>query len=176
MKIVLTGFMGTGKSAVGRRLAERLALPFLDLDEAIEATTGLTITEIFAAEGEPAFRQKERDLIASLGHHTNCVVATGGGAVLDPDNLRRLRTGAVLVCLTAEPAVILERLGGDASRPLLQGTDRLTRIRTLLGQRASAYAEADLTIDTSRTGIETIVDQIIGHFGLQAVAIGKRGR
>lgn len=166
MKIVLTGFMGTGKSAVGRRLAERLALPFLDLDEAIEAATGLTIAEIFAAEGEPAFRQKERDLIASLEHRTNCVMATGGGAVLDPDNLRRLRTGAVLVCLTAEPAIILQRLGGDAGRPLLQGTDRLARIRALLEQRAPAYAQADLTIDTSALNVEQIVERIMRYLAV----------
>ncbi|MDE2485140.1 MAG: shikimate kinase [candidate division NC10 bacterium] len=169
MKVVLTGFMGTGKSVVGRRLAERLALPFVDLDDAIEAAASMAIPEIFASEGESGFRRRERELIASLANRGSCVVATGGGAVLDPENLRNLRIGAMLVCLVAEPAVILQRLGGDARRPLLQSPDRLARIRELLEQRAAAYAQADLSIDTSGADIEEIVDRIMCHLRLEAV-------
>lgn len=167
MKIVLTGFMGTGKSVVGRRLAERLALPFIDLDDVIEATTGMIIADIFASEGEPGFRRREREIIAGMASRDNCVIATGGGAVLDPENLRHLKTGAVLVCLTAAPAVILQRLGNDASRPLLQSSDRLDRIRQLLEQRAHVYAQADLSIDTSGADIGGIVERIVCHLRLE---------
>ena len=176
MKIVLTGFMGTGKSVVGRRLAQRLALPFVDLDDAIEASADMRIPEIFASEGESGFRRKEREIIAGLANRDSCVVATGGGAVLDPENLRNLRNGATLVCLMAKPAVILHRLRDDAGRPLLQSPDRLTRICELLEQRASAYAQADLTIDTSATGVEEIVDRIIHHLDLEATASVDTGR
>ncbi len=168
MKIVLTGFMGTGKTVVGRRLAERLALPFVDLDDAIEATANMAIPEIFASEGESGFRRRERELIASVANRGSCVVATGGGAVLDPENVRNLRTGALLVCLVAEPAVILQRLGTDASRPLLQSPDRLARIRELLEQRGPAYAQADLSIETSGADVEEIVDRIVQHLRMQA--------
>lgn len=176
MKIVLTGFMGTGKSVVGRRLAERLAVPFVDLDDAIEAEAGMTIAEIFASEGEPGFRRRERELIATLANRQSGVVATGGGAVLDPENIRNLKTGALLVCLAAEPTVILQRLGADTHRPLLQTSDRLARIRELLEQRASAYAQADLSIDTSKAGIEEIVDRIVCHLCPEPVASLDRGR
>lgn|SRR5574337_426997 len=176
MKIVLTGFMGTGKSVVGCRLAERLALPFLDLDDVIKATAGMAISEIFASEGESGFRRRERELIASVANRGSCVVATGGGAVLDPENVRNLRTGAVLVCLMAEPTVILQRLGTDVSRPLLQSPDRLARIRELLEQRGAAYAQVDLCIDTSGADVEEIVDRIVCHLHLEAVGNMDRGR
>lgn len=176
MKIVLTGFMGTGKSVVGRRLAERLALPFIDLDAAIEATAEMTVSEIFALEGESGFRRRERELIASLTNRGNCVIATGGGALLDPENARNLRTGAMLVCLVAEPTVILQRLGADASRPLLQGPDRLARIRELLTQRDPAYAQADLTIETSGADVEEIVDRIVCRLRLETAECVNAGR
>ena len=164
MKIVLTGFMGTGKTAVGRRLAERLRLPFIDLDEVIEEAAGMAIPEIFASEGESGFRRNEREVIGSLATRRNCVIATGGGAMLDPENVRNLRTGGVIVCLRAEPDTILERIGADAYRPLLQGPDRLARIRELLEQRASAYEQADLFVETSESNIEEVVDRIVRYF------------
>lgn len=167
MKIVLTGFMGTGKSVVGRRLAERLTLPFVDLDDAIETTAGMTIPEIFASEGESGFRRRERELIASLANRGSCIVATGGGAVLDPENVQNLKTRAILVCLVAEPAVILQRLGADVRRPLLQSPDRLARIRELLEQRGPAYAQADLSVDTSGADVEEIVERIVHHLPLE---------
>ncbi|MDE2059091.1 MAG: shikimate kinase [candidate division NC10 bacterium] len=176
MKIVLTGFMGTGKSVVGRRLAQRLALPFIDLDDAIEAAANMAIPEIFAIEGESGFRRRERELIAGLANRRSCVIATGGGAVLDPENVRNLRTGAVLVCLVAEPAVILQRLGADTHRPLLHIPDRLARIRELLEQRGVAYAQADLSIDTSGADIEEIVDRIVCRLRLETAGSVDRGR
>lgn len=176
MKIILTGFMGTGKSVVGRCLAERLAVPFVDLDDAIEAEAGMTIAEIFASEGEPGFRRREREVIASMADRGRCVMATGGGAVLDPENLRNLKTGAVLVCLSADPTVIMRRLGDDVRRPLLQTQDRLAKIRELLEQRAAAYAQADLSIDTSEAGVEEIVDRIVRHLCPEPVASLDRER
>ncbi len=176
MKIVLTGFMGTGKSVVGSRLAERLGLSFIDLDHAIEQAAGMTIPEIFASEGESGFRRRERELIGGLAAHRDCVIATGGGAVLDPENVRNLKSGAVIVCLWAEPPVILERIGADAHRPLLQAPNRLTRIQELLEQRANAYAEADLSVETSNSDVEEIVDRIVQHFRLEPVGTSDTRR
>jgi shikimate kinase len=176
MKIVLTGFMGTGKSVVGRRLAERLGLSFLDLDDLIEEAAGMAIPEIFASEGESGFRRREREVIASLATRRDCVIATGGGAVLDPENVRNLKTGAVIICLRAEPTIILERIGADAHRPLLQGPDRLARIRELLEQRASAYAQADFSVETGRFDPEEIVDRIVRHFHLEPIRTMGTGR
>jgi len=167
MRIALTGFMGTGKTVVGRRLAERLGLAFIDLDDLIQEEAGMGIPEIFASEGEAGFRRRERALIAAIANREDVVLATGGGAVLDPENVRILKTEGVLVCLQAEPRTILERIGRDASRPLLQTSDRMARIRDLLEQRATAYAAADLTVETSRLDIDEIVDRIVSHLRLE---------
>src|SRR3970282_2738904 len=160
-KIILTGFMGTGKTVVGARLAERLGLPFIDLDRLIEEGAGLKVAEVFASEGEAGFRRRERELIATLAHRLDCVVATGGGAVLDPENVQHLKMGGVVVCLRAETGVILQRIGTDDRRPLLEGQGRLARIRELLEMRAAAYTRADLSIDTSTSNVEDVVDQIV---------------
>lgn len=176
MKIVLTGFMGTGKTAIGSRLAERLGLSFVDLDRLIEAEAGITIAEIFASEGEPGFRRRERELIATFADRRDCVIATGGGAVLDAENLAHLKTGGILICLRADPEVIVQRIGTDDCRPLLHGPDRLDRIRELLNLRASAYSKADLSIDTSRFHVEEIVDQVVRRLGLKPVGLGERGQ
>lgn len=167
MRIILTGFMGTGKSVVGRLLAERLRLSFLDLDDLIEENAGISIPEIFASEGEPGFRRREREQIARVGNRGNCVIATGGGALLDAENVRTLKTGAVLICLQAEPEVILKRIKPESHRPLLQVPDRMVRIRELLEQRASAYAQADLSVETSDSSVKEIVDRIVGHLRLE---------
>lgn len=176
MKIVLTGFMGTGKSVVGRRLAQRLGLTFVDLDEAIEEAADMTIPEIFASEGESGFRRRERELISCLAARRDCVIATGGGAVLDPENVRNLKMAGVLVCLWAEPAIILERIGADTHRPLLQAPNRLATIRELLAQRAPAYAQADLSVETSESSVEEIVERIVRHFRLEPVGASGTGR
>ena len=175
MKIVLTGFMGTGKTVVGARLAERLGLPFIDLDRLIEEGAGLKVTEVFASEGEAGFRRRERELIATLAHRRDCVIATGGGAVLDPENVQHLKMGGVIVCLRAEPGVILQRVGPDDRRPLLEGQERLARIRELLEMRAAAYARADLSIDTSTSNVEEVVDQIVRHLCLKPVGTRETG-
>lgn len=164
MRIILTGFMGTGKSVVGRCLAERLGLSFLDLDVLIKEEAGMSIPEIFASDGEPGFRRMEREQIARVANCGNSVIATGGGALLDPENIRTIKTGgAVLVCLQAAPEVILKRIKAESHRPLLQVPDRMVRIRELLEQRASSYAQADLSVETSELSVEEIVDRIVGY-------------
>jgi shikimate kinase len=175
MKIVLTGFMGTGKTVVGARLAERLGLPFIDLDRLIEDGAGMKVAEVFASEGEAGFRRRERELIATLAHRRDCVIATGGGAVLDPENVQHLKMGGVVVCLRADPGAILQRVGTDDRRPLLEVQGRLARIRELLEMRAAAYARADLSIDTSTSNVEEVVDQIVRHLCLKPVGTRETG-
>jgi shikimate kinase len=176
MKIVLAGFMGTGKSVVGARLAERLRVPFVDVDRLIEATAGLKVAEIFASEGEVGFRRRERELIASLAHRRDCVIATGGGAVLDPENVEHLRVGGIIVCLQAAPEVILQRIGDDDRRPLLQAQGRLATISQLLELRSASYATADITIDTSESSVEEVVERIVQHLGFITAGTGESGR
>lgn len=148
--LVLCGFMGTGKTAVGRELARLLGRPFVDLDEVIEAAAGCTVAEIFGREGEEGFRRRERAAVADLAATAGLVVATGGGVLMDPENRRALAAGGRLVLLTATPAALAARLQGDAARPLLQGAaDPSARIAELLAARAEAYVGLDPVVDTT---------------------------
>ena len=162
MNIILTGFMGTGKSTIGKRFAKRMGWRFVDVDEHIEASTKQSIAEIFAQRGEGVFRRLERRWINRMIHEQHQVIATGGGAFIDPVSRARLRLSGPVVCLTATPQVILTRIGRRlAGRPLLASArDPIVRVRTLLKQRAAAYAKADLTIDTSRRSVEEIVERL----------------
>jgi shikimate kinase len=138
--IVLTGFMGTGKSTVGRRLAERLGWPFVDTDAVIEADHG-PIPAIFAEHGEHRFRAIEREVAADLARRRGTVVATGGRLLLDPANVDSLGGSGVVVCLAASVDALVDRLAGEAEgRPLLQGDDPRARIAELLAARAAGYA------------------------------------
>lgn len=159
--VVITGFMATGKSSVGRELARRLSVPFVDTDSLIEDAEGRSVSEIFAADGEAYFRGAEKTAIATALTVPSAVVATGGGAVLEPANVARLRAAAPIVCLHASADVIEARARAAAeSRPLLAGADARTRIEELMAQRAPAYARADLQIDTSCRGVADLVDEI----------------
>jgi shikimate kinase len=149
MRLVLAGFMGTGKTAVGRILARRLGVPFGDTDAWIEAREGATIAAIFATRGEAAFRTLEREALRALTRVPRGVVATGGGAIVDPENRAHLRAWGTLVCLDATPEAILARVGDRPDRPLLAGPDRLDRIRRLRAERAAAYADVDVRVDTT---------------------------
>lgn len=159
--IVLIGFMGTGKSSTGRLLAGRLGRPFIDVDRKIECESGLTAGEIFARHGEAYFRTLEKNAIARVSRHRKAVIATGGGAVLDPDNMARLRAGGVVVCLTASVQTILERTGRRSTRPLLARHDREEIVARLLAERAPLYAQADFVIDTSNTPPRLVAEKII---------------
>lgn len=157
---MLMGFMGTGKSEVGRRLAQRLGRAFVDTDEWIEARAGKRIAAIFNEEGEAAFRRLEREAVAAAANRGDAVIAVGGGAVLDPENVRRLREGGVLVHLTARPEVVLRRIGDGASRPLLRD-DPEAAVARLLAEREPAYAAAaDVVVDTSEHDAEQVVEEI----------------
>lgn len=159
--IVLSGFMGTGKTAVGRRLAARLAVEFVDLDELIEAEAGLPIRQIFAARGEAAFRALEREMVGRMAARRRSVIAVGGGAIVDPRNLAALRGIGLLIALSAAPEVILNRVGGGEQRPMLRGPDTRQRILQLLAERAPAYAQADVQVDTSSRSVDEVVEHIL---------------
>jgi len=148
--LVLCGFMGTGKTAVGRELARVLGRPLVDLDQVIEQDAGCAVAEVFAREGEDGFRRRERAAVAGLAGRSGLIVATGGGVLLDPENRRLLASGGRLILLTATAEALARRLAGDASRPLLAGADDpAARIAELLEARAEAYRGLDLEMDTT---------------------------
>jgi shikimate kinase len=160
--VVLVGMMGAGKSTIGRRLAARLRLPFLDADNEIElAHAGMTIPEIFAAHGEPYFRDGEARVIARLLDGGPCVLATGGGAFLREDTRDRIRRQAVSIWLKADADIIMRRVKRRADRPLLQTADPAATVARLLGKREPIYQHADLTIWSRDVPHEKIVDECI---------------
>lgn len=159
--VVLIGFMGTGKSCTGRLLAGRLGRPFIDVDRKIEQESGLAIGEIFAQHGEAYFRAREKDVIARVARYRKAVIATGGGVVLDADNMQRLRAGGVIICLTASVQTILERTGRRNTRPLLARPDREEIVARLLAERAPLYAQADFILDTSNIPPRMAAEKII---------------
>jgi 3-dehydroquinate synthase len=158
--VVLIGFMGTGKSAVGRCIASRLGRPFVDTDAVIEARAGRTIARIFAEDGETAFRQLEAAAVAEAGAADGAVIATGGGVPLRAENMRALKRRGLIVSLTASPQAILARVGGGAERPLL-GDSPASAVQRLLAERDAAYRDADLVIDTSEASAEEVADRIL---------------
>lgn len=162
MNIILTGFMGTGKTAVGKRLAKRLGWAFVDVDALIESSAHQPIARIFAERGETVFRRLERRCISRVVRGRHQVIATGGGTFVDAQSRAKLRACGTVVCLTARPQTILARIGRRiATRPLLVGaTNPLATIRTLLAQRAAAYAKADLLLETSDRSVEEIVEEL----------------
>jgi shikimate kinase len=144
--LVLIGFMGTGKSTVGRLIARQLGLAFTDTDDRIEQMAGKTIPRIFAEDGEAAFRAMERRVVTELARLKDSVIATGGGLGANPDNLASLKAHALVVCLWATPEVIWSRVRRAPRRPLLQVPDPLGRIRELLAERTPAYRQADVLV------------------------------
>jgi shikimate kinase len=163
--IVLAGFMGSGKSAVGRVLAGLLGWKFVDTDTLITEQAGKDIPAIFEEEGEEGFRARECEAITSLAGETRLVVATGGGAPTNPDNLNKLRSLGPIVHLSARPETILARIGSGEHRPLLAGApgreERLARIRALLDERAPAYARTDLKVETDERDVEGVATAIL---------------
>ncbi|HEY8368347.1 MAG TPA: shikimate kinase [Thermodesulfobacteriota bacterium] len=160
--IVLVGFMGAGKSAVGRSLARRLGRPFVDTDREVERRAGRTIPAIFAAEGEPAFRALEREAIAETAARRGLVVATGGGAPVDPANLAALRASGFVVYLAARPETLLARVGAGEGRPVLAGADDpAVRVRELLERREPAYRQADLIVETDDLAVAAVATRVL---------------
>jgi shikimate kinase len=166
--IVLVGMMGAGKSSVGRRLAARLGLTFVDADTEIEAAAGMSIAEIFAAHGEAYFRSGEARVIARLLEGGPQVMATGGGAIMNPDTRALVRVKGVSVWLDAEYEVLLRRVKRRTDRPMLKTADPAETLRRLLNERKPVYSQADVTLRSRDAPHETIVNEAIaalaGHF------------
>jgi len=158
--IILTGFMGVGKTSIGTRLASDLGYTFVNTDDLIEDDQKTTITEIFAQKGEPYFRDVEARVIRTVLENENQVVSTGGGAVIRDENREGFKKAGLVVCLTARPEVIYERIKHETHRPLLKVPDTMARIRDLLESRAEFYGQADLIIDTSEKSVDEAVLEI----------------
>jgi shikimate kinase len=160
--VVLVGFMGSGKSSVGRELARRFGAPFVDVDERIEAAAGCPIRDLFAAEGEPAFRRREKAALRDALSVKGRVIATGGGAFADEENRALLRSYAPVVHLDAAVETLLARLAGDHGRPLLRGGDPETVVRELLSRRNPGYRTADVTVRTDGRTVQEVAAEVAG--------------
>ncbi|MZQ81729.1 AAA family ATPase [Paenibacillus sp. 5J-6] len=163
--LVIVGFMGTGKSTVGKLLAERLGWKFQDSDAVLEEAQQTSIADLFRQHGEAHFRSLESKTLESLLAHRGQIVATGGGAVLAEENRACMLRNGFVVALTASPEAIIHRVSTDISRPLLQGNLE-ERVHTLLEQRKSAYDFAHTVIDTTELTTDQIVDLIIRQANL----------
>ena len=170
--IVLTGMMGTGKTAVGRFLAEQLKVPFYDLDELIEQKSGLSIATIFREQGEAVFRTFEQEVVSRFGGLQGCIIATGGGTLVNPDNMRHLQKHGEIICLTAAPERILERVQGMEHRPLLWHADKLDRIREVMQGRAEVYSQVGEPIDTTDLSVEEVAVRILARIDVREVLQG----
>lgn len=159
--LVLVGLMGAGKSSVGKRLASRLNLPFFDADTEIEKAAGASIPDIFAEHGEPAFRDGERRVIARLLEQSPIVLATGGGAFMNPETRARIRERGLSIWLKAELDVLVKRCSRRGNRPLLAGGDMRGVLSRLMDERYPVYADADITVLTGDGPHEGVVERII---------------
>ncbi len=161
VNVFLVGMMGTGKTTVGQKLAQRLNYRFFDSDVLIERVTGQSISDIFATQGEETFRQLETEVLSELAACTKSVIATGGGMILKPKNWSYLHHG-LIVWLDVSIPILTQRLAKDTTRPLLQASDLSLKLQSLLEQRRSLYAQSDLQIiiDKYQTPDDT-VDQIL---------------
>lgn len=159
--VVLVGFMGTGKSVVGKRLAKLLGVPFVNTDDIIEQRQRHTIAEIFSSRGEGYFRDVEKEVIKEVSAKEGIVIGAGGGAVLNEENMNNLKKNGIMFCLTASPEAIHERTKNYRHRPLLNVPDPVAKIKELLETRAPFYAKADFQIDTSGKSVEAAAQEII---------------
>ncbi len=161
MNIYLVGFMGTGKTAVGRELAKKKKWRFVDLDELIELREGRTIPDIFSKKGEPYFRILEKRALKEVSREEKFVVACGGGVVINKENIKMMKESGIMICLKADPSVILKRTSRSVNRPLLNTDNPKGRIELLLKLRAPYYAMANKCINTSRFSVKEIVEKIV---------------
>jgi shikimate kinase len=167
--IALIGYMGTGKTVVGQLLAEKLGMKFIELDWLIEQEAGRSIPDIFREDGEIAFRELEIEATKKIAGEKQCVIACGGGIVLNKINIDRLKEGANIVYLTASPKTILKRVSGQTGqRPLLDIDDQLKTINEMLKFRKPFYGRAaEIIINTSRLDINAVAEQIIEKLGIE---------
>jgi len=166
VNLALIGFMGTGKTSVGRLVADQLGFEFLDTDELIQVRTGRTIADIFAKEGEPAFRQLERQVVQELSTREKTVIATGGGLPTNAENLAALKSFALVICLWASAEKIWERVRNQSHRPLIHDADPQKKIRDLLAVRKPFYHQADVLINTDLRSVREAAQQIALQFKL----------
>ena len=164
--LILTGFMGTGKTSLGKLLATKLGRGFVDLDQKIEKDFGMTIAEIFDKHGEKFYRELEKKAVAEVCTRKNLVIATGGGTVKDQENIDMLKKSGVIICLTTEPEEIFNRTERRGERPVLDGggEERLATIKKLLAERKKFYDQADYTVDTTDWSPLQIMNDICDHF------------
>lgn len=162
--------MGTGKSSVGRSVAETLHFTYLDTDQVVECRAHKTISEIFRQDGEPAFREWERLVVEELTHRKKTVISTGGGLPANQANLDSLKTHSLVVCLWASPETIYERVRDHDHRPLLAETDPQSKIRELLAVREPYYRQADVLVNTERRSVREVAVQVIHQFHMAQAA------
>ena len=168
VNLALIGFMGAGKTSVGRFAAEQLHFEYLDTDDLIVSRTGRSIAEIFKTDGEPAFRALERQAVEQLASLTNTVIATGGGLPVNPANLASLKTHSLVVCLWASPEKIWERVKNQTHRPLLHDHDPQKKIRDLLASREQFYKQADVLVNTDIRSAREVAQHVVHQFRLEA--------
>ncbi len=171
--IVLTGFMGTGKSSVSRKLAAELKLKLLDVDALIEKEAGASIKEIFDTSGEAHFRAMEKRMVLRITRGefgSGLIVSTGGGAVCDPESRAALRSWAVVISLSASVENIVRRVGSSQKRPLLDAEHNVAEVARLLEERVEAYKDCDLMIDTTGVGVNWVVERIKVFLKERAIA------
>lgn len=160
MNLILVGFMGSGKTAVGEALAKDLNLKYVDSDDVIELEEKRKINQIFAVLGEPYFRKIEREVIRKLSQGDKQVIATGGGVMVDEENKKNLKQNGKIVYLRTDPDSIWQRVKNETHRPLLKVENPKMRIKELLDKREPYYRKADITIDTSALSVKEVVEEI----------------
>ncbi len=166
VNLALIGFMGTGKTSVGRLVAEHLSFEFLDTDELIQTATGRTIADIFTQDGEPAFRALEQRVVQELAGRKQTLISTGGGLPAHPPNLASLKQHALVVCLWASPDKIWERVCHQSHRPLLHDPDPRAKIRELLAVREPFYKQADVLVNTDLRTMREVANQVAHQYRL----------
>ena len=172
--LYLVGFMGTGKSAVGRSVAQRLGYEFIDSDQAIERIEGRSIPEIFETNGEATFREMERNFVENGHAASGKVVSCGGGLVVQPGMLELVRSKGPVVCLLASPETIFERTSKSDNRPLLKAGDPLTRIRELLVKREPIYRKAGTEVLTDGRSINDVATHVIRIYKRECRTVGSK--
>ena len=166
VNLALIGFMGTGKTSVGRLVAEQLGFEFVDTDEMIQVRTGRTISDIFNRDGEPAFREMERKMVLELSGRQQLVISTGGGLPTNPENMTKLKSHALVICLWSSPEKIWERVHHQSHRPLLHDPEPQKKIRELLAMREPFYKQADVLIITDTRNLREVAQQVVLQFKL----------
>jgi len=165
--IIITGFMGTGKSIVAEELARKLKMEFIDMDQIIEEVQGMSISDIFNRYGEKYFREQENKLVKELSRKENIVIATGGGTLLSSDNTRILSQKGNIICLHTDPQTIYNRVKGKNNRPLLKEKNALSEINRLLEERKKIYDNIKWKIDTTNFTTQEVVDKIVNLLKLE---------